>query len=154
MAQRARRTREPRRTTKAKSPYSEPLSVPEITPAAVKKRLSYRISTIIGPGPGKVSFAEAAARTGIKERTIRAYVDGKACPNLARYERLMRVFGPEVGIELAFMLGWEPRGRRGPQPSTSHLAELRHGVAQALVAIERVLRDVKESQPAILRDGL
>lgn len=152
MPQRPRRARQLRRSTKAKSPFSEPLPVTEITPAAVKKRLSFRMSTMIGSEPGKVSFAEAAARTGIKERTIRAYVDGKACPNLARYERLMRVFGPEIGIELAFMLGWEPRGNRRPQQHTPHLVELRNGVAQALVAIERVLRDVKDSQPAILRD--
>lgn len=135
---------------RAKSPYTAPLPVAEITPAAVKKRLGYRMAKIIGPGR-KVSFAEAARLTGIKERTIRAYVDGTACPNLARYERLMRVFGPEIGIELAYMLGWEPRGSTERQPHIGHLSELRLGVAQALTAIERALAEIKDAQPAILR---
>jgi hypothetical protein len=134
----------------SKSPYTKPLAVAEITPAAVKKRLSYRMSKMIGPGCA-VSFAEAARLTGIKERTIRAYVDGTACPNLARYERLMRVFGPEIGIELAFMLGWEPRGNTERQPHINHMADLRLGVAQALTAIERALAEIKDEQPAILR---
>jgi hypothetical protein len=133
-----------------KSPYAEALRVAEITPAAVKKRLSYRLAQIVGPGR-RLSFAEASKLTGIKERTIRAYVDGKACPNLARYERMLLVFGPEIGIELAYMLGWEPRGASRPQPSTAHLAELRHGVAQALATIEHVLVEIKDRQPPILK---
>ena len=139
--------------TPIKSPFAQPLRVTEITPSAVKKRLSHRLAQMIGPGR-PVSFAEAAALTGIKERTMRAYVDGNACPNLARYERMLRVFGPEVGIELAHMLGWEPRGTSRPQPSAAHLAELRNGVAQALSAIEHVLEEIKDRQPPILRsDG-
>lgn len=150
MTKPARTRRRSAAAPKSKSPYAQPLAVADITPAAVKKRLSYRMSKIIGPG-GTVSFAEAARLTGIKERTIRAYVDGTACPNLARYERLMRVFGPEIGIELAFMLGWEPRGSTDRQPSISHMSELRLGVAQALTAIERALAEIKDAQPAILR---
>lgn len=150
MTRPARTRRRGAAARKSKSPYTQPLPVAEITPAAVKKRLSYRMSKMIGPGC-PVSFAEAARLTGIKERTIRAYVDGTACPNLARYERLMRVFGPEIGIELAFMLGWEPRGSTERQPHISHLSDLRLGVAQALTAIERALAEIKDAQPAILR---
>lgn len=148
-----RRSTGNRPSTASKSPFGQPLRVTEITPSAVKKRLSYRLAQMIGPGR-PVSFAKAAALTGIKERTIRAYVDGAACPNLARYERILRVFGPEAGIELAYMLGWEPRGTSRPQPSAAHLAELRSGVAQALAAIEHVLEEIKDRQPPILRsDG-
>lgn len=134
----------------ARPAFGQPLGVAEITPAAVKERLSYRLAQMIGPGK-RFSLAEAAELTGIKERTLRAYVDGQACPNLARYERLLRVFGPEIGIELAFMLGWEPRGARRPQPSAVHLAKLRDGVAQALAAIEHVVSEIDNRQPPILR---
>ncbi len=133
-----------------KSPYQQALRVLEITPAAVKKRLSHRLAQMIGPGR-RISFSEAAQLTGIKERTLRAYVDGTACPNLARYERMLRVFGPETGIELAYMLGWEPRGNNRPQPSTAHLAELRNGIAQALAAIEHVLAEIKDQRSPILK---
>ena len=44
---------------------------------------------------------------------VRAYLSGAACPNLARYPRLVQVLVPESGFELALMLGWRPRHRLG-----------------------------------------
>lgn len=114
--------------------FGTPLPVREITPAQIQRRLSSRLRKIIGPA-GRVSLAEAARITEIHPRTLKAYVDGTACPNLARYGRLLRVFGPQVGIEMALMLGWEPRAVDQVVPQTDNLLELREAVAQALRAI-------------------
>ena len=114
--------------------FGTPLPVREITPAQIQRRLSSRLRKIIGPA-GRISLAEAARITEIHPRTLKAYVDGTACPNLARYGRLLRVFGPQVGIEMALMLGWEPRAVDQVVPQTDNLLELREAVAQALRAI-------------------
>lgn len=115
-----------------------PLPVRAITPAEVQARLSFRLRQIIGPGK-RASLAQAARLTGINARTLKAYVAGTACPNVARYGRLLRVFGPEVGIELAMMLGWEPRAANPTLPQTEDLRALRDAVAQAIRAIDLVL---------------
>ena len=47
--------------------------------------------------------------TEIDERTLHAYVRGDACPNLAKYKRLLSVLGPELAIELDAMIGWQSR---------------------------------------------
>jgi len=112
-----------------------PLATRDITPSEVMRRLSRCLAPLIGPD-GTHSFAEAARLTHINERTLRAYVDGKACPNLARYGRLLRALGPEVGVELALMLGWEPRARIPPPPSLDELVTLREGVRNAMRAVE------------------
>lgn len=118
--------------------FQKPLPIAGITPDAVRERLCWRLSRMIGP-KRRWSIAEAARLTGINARTMRAYVEGRACPNLARYSRLLRVFGPEVGIEMALILGWEPRAMRGTQPGEILLRELRDGVAQALTSVEHAL---------------
>lgn len=115
-----------------------PLPVRSITPAEVQARLSHRLRQIIGPGR-RTTLAEAARLTGINARTLKAYVAGTACPNVARYGRLLRVFGPEVGIELALMLGWEPRAANPALPQTEDLRALRDSVAQAIRALDLVL---------------
>lgn len=76
--------------------------------------------------------------TDINSRTLKAYVDGTACPNVARYGRLLRVFGPEVGIELAQMLGWEPRAKNPHLLQTEDLRALRDAAAQALQTIDQM----------------
>src|SRR5262245_59155609 len=111
--------------------YTRPLGTREITPKAIKQRLSYRLRQLIGAGK-RYSYEEAAALTGIGLRTLRSYVHGTASPNLARYSRLLRAIGPEVGIEMALMLGWEPRAHRQSAPEMKHLRELRDGLAQAI----------------------
>ncbi|MBL8701795.1 MAG: hypothetical protein JNK67_25660 [Alphaproteobacteria bacterium] len=115
-----------------------PVPVRDITPAEVQARLSHRLRQIIGPGR-RATLTEAARLTGINARTLKAYVAGTACPNVARYGRLLRVFGPEVGIELALMLGWEPRATNPALPQTEDLRGLRDAVAQAIRAIDLVL---------------
>ena len=117
--------------------FGTPLPVREITPAQIQRRLSSRLRKIIGPA-GRVSLSEAAHITQIHPRTLKAYVDGTACPNLARYGRLLRVFGPEVGIEMALMLGWEPRAVDQRLPQIDDMLDLREAVGQALRAINQV----------------
>jgi hypothetical protein len=138
------------RRGRATAGFQSPLAVGDITPAAVSARLSHRLGRMIGPGR-RWSYAEGARLTGIRERTLRAYVEGTACPNLARYGRLLRVFGREVGIELALMLGWEPRARAGRLPSESDLHALRAGLAHALRAVETAL--AARAQPTVIRRG-
>ncbi len=118
--------------------FQKPLPIANITPDAVRERLCWRLSRMIGPNR-RWSIAEAARLTGINARTMRAYVEGRACPNLARYSRLLRVFGPEVGIEMALILGWEPRAMRGTQPGEILLRELRDGVVQAINAVDHAI---------------
>lgn len=118
--------------------FQKPLPIAEITPEAVRERLCWRLSRMIGP-KRRWSITEAARLTGINARTMRAYVEGRACPNLARYSRLLRVFGPEVGIEMALILGWEPRAMRGTPPGEILLRELRDGVVQALTAVDHAI---------------
>ena len=63
-----------------------------------------RLRDLIGPGR-RWSYAEISARTLIDVRSLKAYVSGQACPNLAKYKRLVVVMGPEVVIDLNCMLG-------------------------------------------------
>lgn len=128
------------RQRKPTQPSPAPLETKQITPEEVKQRLSRSLSQIIGPRR-QYSYAEAARLTHINERTLRAYVDGVACPNLARYGRLLRVFGPEVGLELALMLGWEPRAQIAEPPDVAALEALREGMARAVLAVEQSLPD-------------
>ena len=101
----------------------------------VMQRLSSSLGNIIGP-KRTYSYADAARMTQINERTLRAYAEGWACPNLAKYCRLLRVFGADVGRDLALMLGWTPRAMMTPPPDISTLAELRNEISTALAAIE------------------
>jgi hypothetical protein len=105
------------------------LSVREITPQAVTLRLSRRLRDLIGPGR-RWSYVEISARTLIDVRTLKAYVNGTACPNLAKYKRLVATMGPEVAMDLNRMLGWEPRAGREP-PEALDLAALEATLLQA-----------------------
>ena len=118
--------------------FGAPLAVRAITPEEIQRRLSYRLRQIIGPN-GRVSLAQAARLTQINTRTLKSYLDGTACPNVARYGRLLRVFGPEVGIELAMMLGWEPRATDRLRAPGRDIRDLREAVAQAISAIDLVI---------------
>jgi len=130
--------------------YPRPVGTREITPKVIKQRLSYRLSQLIGPG-NRYSYEEAAALTGIGLRTLRSYVHGTASPNLARYSRMLRVFGPEVGIEMALMLGWEPRAHRQTAPDLTHLRELRNGLTQAISALEKTQAGEKDQRRRVLK---
>lgn len=124
--------------------FIEPLLVEDITTDVVIERLSYRLSRLIGPGK-RFSLAEAAETTGIDQRTLHSYLSGAACPTLAKYYRLERLIGPELGVELARMLGWEPRHSASPPVPT-----------RDLVAVLRALNLAQERISELLdaQDGL
>jgi len=132
----------PRRRTRTTtgSRFRQALPIREITPRAVQERLSHRLQQFIGPGK-RMTLQEAAHATGISPRTLKAYVEGRACPNLSRYGRMLRVFGPEVGIELAMMIGWEPRASNPILPHTEDIRAVRDAIAQAIRALDLVLQN-------------
>ena len=76
-------------------PAKGALQVSEITTEAVTERFSRRLRAMIGPGR-RWTFGGVAELTDIDERSLRAYAAGTACPNLAKYKRLLSVLGPEV----------------------------------------------------------
>lgn len=120
--------------------FAQPLPAAGITPAAIATRLSYRLKRMLDGSDGR-SIAGIAAATGISRGVIEAYVAGTACPNLARYFRLERVLGQELGIEFALMLGWKPRFRAGRDIAGPLLDELQVRVHACLGAIDRITRD-------------
>ena len=126
------------KTNAMRASPSTPVPTMEITPEEVRQRLSNSLSNIIGP-KRPYSYADAAQMTRINERTLRAYAEGRACPNLAKYCRLLRVFGADVGRDLALMLGWTPRAQMPHSPNTSTLTELRNEISTALAAVEKCL---------------
>ncbi len=129
------------------SRFAKPLATRQITPGEVQARLSFRLRRIIGRGK-RISLRDAARLTGINARTLKAYVEGTACPNVARYGRLLRVLGPEVGIELALMLGWQPRAANPLLPHTEDLRALRDTIAATLQAIDHVRANAETGKPS------
>ncbi len=117
--------------------FRTPLRVEDIDVSAVASRLSYRLRSIIGP-KGQWDLGQVADATGIDRRTLQSYLDGTACPNLARFHRLGRLLGPQVGVELAFMIGWEPRYGQSLLHPREHVRELHGALAEAIVAIRRL----------------
>ena len=132
------------------TPFLRPVPTREISPKIIKQRLSYRLGQLIGPG-NRFSYKEASALTGIGLRTLRSYVKGAASPNVARYSRLLLVFGPEVGIEMALMLGWEPRAHQQATPDLQHLRELRDGLSQAIAALEKTKSEGVDQRRRVLK---
>ena len=85
-----------------------PVEPQDITTAEVALRLSRKLRSMVGPGRAW-SFRGVSHLTGIDERSLQAYVSGEACPNLAKYKRLLSVLGPELAIDLDAMIGWKSR---------------------------------------------
>jgi transcriptional regulator with XRE-family HTH domain len=117
--------------------FRKPLEIREVTPASVTVRLSYRLSQIVGSGR-RWSYHDLAARSGIDVRTLKAYVQGTACPNLVKYKRLLAVLGPEIGTELNIMKGWLPRSDEIP-PEAVNLVELREDLERARDVVAEML---------------
>lgn len=128
--------------------HAEPLGVLEVTTETVTERLSYRLSQIVGAGR-RWSYHALSARAGIDMRTLKAYVQGTACPNLVRYKRLLAVLGPEIGTELNIMKGWLPRSDTTP-PEAVNLVDLR----EELTRVEKIIGDGVDGSGPIVRDAL
>ena len=94
---------------------------------------------MIGPGR-RWSYTGVASRTGIDVRTLKAYAHGTACPNLAKYKRLLAVLGPELSAELNMMQGWQPREDEVP-PEAVDLVELREQLRRASETLASVLAE-------------
>ena len=110
----------------------------EITPEAVADRLSYRLGRVVGTGR-RWSYHEVASETRIDVRTLKAYVQGTACPNLVKYKRLLAVLGPEIGVDLNAMKGWLPRSDVIP-PEALDLDGLRLELSKAIKVLTGVLK--------------
>ena len=132
-------------TPQIASIFPHPLQIEEITPEAVMERLSYRLSRIVGTGR-QWSYHGVSSRTLIDVRTLKAYVQGTACPNLVKYKRLLAVLGPEIGTELNVMKGWLPRSDTVP-PEAIDLVELYLELNRAHNIINSVL-ELPESKTA------
>lgn len=118
--------------------YKRALKPLRIDQRAIAERLGFRLTQMIGDGR-KWSLTDVAGATGIDSRTLRTYRDGTACPNLARYMRLMQILGPESGYELALMLGWQPRFRVASKLSGASLRALDTAAMEACAAVDELL---------------
>lgn len=127
------------------SRFALPLGILEVTPEKVVERLSYRMRRMVGSGR-QWSYCTLSARSGIDVRTLKAYVQGTACPNLAKYKRLLAVLGPEVGTELNAMKGWLPRSDVVP-PEAVDLIELQRELARVGEVIDDVLGVASGEEP-------
>jgi transcriptional regulator with XRE-family HTH domain len=120
----------------------KPLQAKEITQEIVAERLSYRLRQMIGSG--RVwTYQDVSERTLIEVRTLKSYVQGTACPNLAKYKRMLAVLGPEVASELDRMLGWLPRRSVSP-PNCVDLGELKY----ELLRIRRLVCPTSDADEA------
>lgn len=129
--------------------FRRPLAVETIDAAAVAARLGYRLQKIIGPGR-PWSLADVSDATGIDRRTLQSYIAGEACPNLTRYHRLTFVLGPQVGVELAYMIGWEPRYSDRLQLPLRQSEALEQALRNAVDAINELLGAAEDHDPVRL----
>jgi len=113
------------------------LDVHKITPAEVTRRLSAQLRKMIGPGR-RWSYRGVAHLTGIDERSLKAYAAGTACPNLAKFKRLLAVLGPDLGRDIDRMYGWVPR-LEASQPGSLDLAALKVDLVNKLAMIDGML---------------
>ncbi len=111
--------------------------IKQITVHSVTASLSQSLRRLLGPGR-RWSYAAVSNATGIDLRTLRAYAQGTACPNLVRYKRLLAVLGPEAGDGLNRLLGMLPR-RDGSPPEALDLLTLRADLVRAATVIRSVL---------------
>jgi hypothetical protein len=131
--------------------FVRPLAVEDITTEAVTRRLSYRLRQLIGPGR-RFSLAEVAEATGIDPRTLQSYLQGVACPNLSKYYRLEHLLGPELGVEMARMLGWEPRFAEPQSIPANLIVRMKRMVDDTVEVIDEILeRDEGPSHVRVLR---
>ncbi len=125
--------------------FRRPLNVEDMTPAAVAARLGYRLQKMIGPGR-PWSLVDVSEATGIDRRTLQSYVSGEACPNLTRYHRLGFVLGTQIGVELAYMVGWEPRYSEPLNLPRQLSEELDRKLREAICAIDAVVHADPDSR--------
>jgi hypothetical protein len=114
------------------------LPVRAITSTEVARRLGMQMRKMVGPGR-RWSYRGVSNLTGIDIRSLKAYAAGSACPNLAKFKRMLAVLGPELGREIDRMYGWTPReGMRLP-PGAIDLRQLHADLTAALVVVDELV---------------
>lgn len=136
------------RSEKLASRFDRVLSMEEITTDEVTERLSSRLRRMVGPGR-RWSYAGVSSRTGIDVRSLKAYANGTACPNLAKYKRLLAVVGPELSVDLNLMQGWLPRFDETP-PEALDLVQLREVLLHASQTLADVLMQTDDEAAGAL----
>lgn len=115
-----------------------PLEPREITSEEMARRLGTQMRKMAGPGR-RWSYTGLSQLTGIDLRSLLAYAAGTACPNLAKFKRLLAVLGPELAREIDQMYGWMPREQVRLPPGALDLEKLREQLAATLVALDAML---------------
>jgi hypothetical protein len=114
------------------------LPVSAITSTEVARRLGMQLRKMVGPGR-RWSYRGVSNLTGIDIRSLKAYAAGSACPNLAKFKRLLAVLGPELGREIDRMYGWTPReGMRLP-PGAIDLRQLHADLSATLRVVDELV---------------
>jgi hypothetical protein len=116
---------------------ARPLDVHEITTPEVSRRLASQLRKMVGAGR-RWSYRGVSHLTGIDERSLKAYAAGTACPNLAKFKRLLAVLGPELGRDIDRMYGWMARDEFR-QPGSIDLLKFRSELSEKLLLIDRIL---------------
>lgn len=119
-----------------------PLATRDITSAEVARRLGVQLRKMVGPGR-RWSYRGLAKLTGIDTRSLQAYAAGTACPNLAKFKRLLAVLGPELARDIDRMYGWMPREEIRLPPGSVDLAKLRAELVEALSVLDAMLTRAK-----------
>lgn len=115
-----------------------PLAVRDITSAEVARRLGVQLRKMVGPGR-RWSYRGLAKLTGIDTRSLQAYAAGTACPNLAKFKRLLAVLGPELARDIDRMYGWTPREEIRLPPGAIDLETLRARLVATMAALDAML---------------
>lgn len=119
-----------------------PLAVADITSAEVARRLGIQLRKMVGPGR-RWSYRGLAKLTGIDTRSLQAYAAGSACPNLAKFKRLLAVLGPELARDVDRMYGWMPREEIRLPPGAVDLEKLRGQLVETLAVLDAMLARTK-----------
>jgi len=118
----------------------------EITSEEVARRLGTQLRKMVGPGR-RWSYKGLSQLTGIDLRSLQAYAAGTACPNLAKFKRLLAVLGPELAREVDRMYGWMPREVRLP-PGALDLEKLREQLLATHAVLDTMLVAADKDVPA------
>lgn len=106
----------------------------EITSAEMARRLGTQLRKMVGPGR-RWSYKGLSQLTGIDLRSLQAYAAGSACPNLAKFKRLLAVLGPELARDIDQMYGWMPREQVRLAPGALDLERLRAELSAMLSSL-------------------
>lgn len=120
-----------------------PLAPEDINTEEVTIRLARKLRTLIGPGR-RWSYSGVSHLSGIDIRSLQAYARGEACPNLAKFKRLLSVLGPELSTEIDQMYGWKPRASSAA-PERLDLGHIAEELRRSLEVIDKSIERASKS---------